>query len=173
VRARSVARFTKFFKVLLAAAVLAVLASASFGDDSTPLAFLESIYRRYEKSQEFVDISSAAKAARYFTPSVTKLIARDFAESKRKNEVGRLDVDPFINGQDWTPTKIELKVEPGSKPDRALGIASFTPPDGKATRSIKLDLAKTAAGWRISDIRWEGFGEGQPDSLVKILTAKE
>jgi Protein of unknown function (DUF3828) len=171
-RTRSVARVTMILKLILTAGLLA-LASASFAEDASPQAFLQSIYKRYETSQGFIDISSATKAAHYFTPDVTKLIARDLAESRKKNEVGRLDFDPFINGQDWTPTKIELKVEPDSRPDRALGIASFTPVGGKEKRSIKLDLSKTPAGWRISDIRWEGFGEGQADSLVKILTAKD
>jgi hypothetical protein len=157
--------------VLPAIYVLAVAAAGA--QEATPQAFLESIYKRYETSQAFVDIGSGAKAARYFTPYVAKLIAKDFAEAKKKNEVGRLDFDPFINGQDWTPTKIEVTVAPGAKPDQAIGTARFTPPDAKDVRSVILDLAKTPAGWRIANIRWEGFGEGTPESLVNILTAKE
>lgn len=158
--------------------MLAAFAPAAFAQEATPQAFLDSIYKRYETAQGSVDISSASKAAHYFTPAVTKLIAKDFAESKKKNEVGRLDFDPFINGQDWTPTKIEVKVAEvkgttGVKPGQAIGTARFTPPDAKEARSVILDLVKTSAGWRIADIRWEGFGEGTPESLVKILTAKE
>jgi hypothetical protein len=71
-------------------------------------AFLQSIYL-YEKSDKAVDIGSETKATRYFVPSVANLIGCDIAESKKKNEVGRLDFDPFIGGQDWSPTKIEAQ----------------------------------------------------------------
>jgi len=48
-------------------------------------------------------------------------------------------------------------------------MASFTPLGEKKRTVVTLDLVKTPAGWRISDIHWEG----QTDTLVKIPTGKE
>jgi len=137
---------------LLASIATALLVSSSYAADPRAQAFLQSIYRVYEKSDKAVDIASEAKAARYFVPSLAKLIGRDIAQSKKKNEVGRLDFDPFIGGQDWSPTKIELSVADGTAADRAVGTARFMPAGAKEQTTVTLDLNKTAAGWRIAEI---------------------
>jgi hypothetical protein len=151
------------------AIAMTVLLSAGSAADTTARAFLETIYRTYEKSDKAIDIASETKAARYFVPSVAKLIGQDIAESKKRNEVGRLDFDPFIGGQDWSPTKIEIDAAAGATADRAVGTARFMPPGGTQQTVVTLDLIKTARGWRIADIRWSG----QSDSLVAILSKKE
>lgn len=132
-------------------------------------AFLQSIYAIYRKSDKALDISSEQKAARYFVPSVAKLIGEDIATSAKRNEVGKLDFDPFIGGQDWASTSVELAVVAGAGADRGIGTARFTPPGEKKPTIVTLDLTKTAAGWRIADIHWAG----QPDSLVAILSKPE
>jgi len=149
-------------------ALLALLVSPTYAADSRARPFLQSIYRVYETSDKAVDIGSETKAARYFVPSLANLIGRDIAQSKKKNEVGKLDFDPFIGGQDWSPTKIELNVAEGAAAERAVGTARFVPAGAKEETTVTLDLAKTAAGWRISDIHWEG----QSESLVQVLTKK-
>jgi hypothetical protein len=152
----------------LAAGLIALLDAASSAQDATAQAFLQSLYAPYQKGKA-LDTGSEQKAARYFVPSVAKLIGDDIAESKKRDEVGKLDFDPFIGGQDWAKTKIELKVAPGSGADRATGSARFTPPGEKKQSVVTLDLVKTAAGWRIADIHWAG----EADSLVAILTKKD
>src|SRR5882724_10015045 len=116
---------------LLASIAMALLVSSSYAADPRAQAFLQGIYRVYEKSDKAVDIASEAKAARYFVPLLPKLIGRDIAQSKKKNEVGRLDFDPFIGGQDWSPTKIELSVADGTAADRAVSTARFMPAGAK------------------------------------------
>ena len=150
----------------LAGSLTALLAQASFAQSPTAQAFLQGVYAPYQKSDKALDIGSEQKAARYFVGPVAKLIGQDIATSAARNEVGKLDFDPFIGGQDWSPTRIQLKVVPGAAPDRATGTARFTPPGEKKPTTVTLDLSKTAAGWRIADIHWAG----QPDSLVAILT---
>src|ERR1700688_911517 len=76
------------------------LAAPSFAQDAAAQAFLQTVYAPYQKSDKGLDIGSEAKAARYFVPSLAKLIGQDVAESKKRNEVGKLDFDPFIGGQD-------------------------------------------------------------------------
>jgi hypothetical protein len=153
----------------LAGAVMALRAAPSFAQDAAAQAFLQSVYAPYQKSDKGLDIGSEAKAARYFVPSLAKLIGQDIAQAAKRNEVGKLDFDPFIGGQDWAPAKIELKVAAGAAADRATGTARFTPIGEKKLTTVTLDLAKTATGWRIADIHWAG----QPDSLVATMTKKD
>ena len=154
-------------KFILAALLL--VAMPAMAQDGGALALLQQIYGQYERSEDGVDYRSEAKALRYFTPAVARLIEADSAEAARKQEVGRLDFDPFIAGQFWAPTKVVVAVEPGPSADRALGTARYTFKGAKAQTVIKLDLVKIPAGWRIADMRWEGL----PDTLVKILSAKQ
>ncbi len=152
----------------LTAGMIALLGTASSAQDAAAQAFLQGVYAPYQKGKA-LDIASEAKAARWFVPAVAKLIGDDIAESKKRDEVGRLDFDPFIGGQDWEKTRIELKVTPGAAADRATGTARFTPPGEKKQSVVTLDLVKTPAGWRIADIHWAG----EADSLVVILSKKD
>src|ERR1700722_10958936 len=106
--------------------VAALLAPASRAQDAGAQAFLQSVYAPYEKPEKSNDISSQAKAARYFDPSLVKLLVRDMAEAKKRQEVGRLDFDPFTASQDWEATKIELKVVPGGGTEPSAGTARLT-----------------------------------------------
>lgn len=153
---------------LLLAALLLVIAPA-FAQDSGALALLQQIYGQYKKSDNGVDFRSEAKALRYFTPAVARLIEADSAEAARKKEAGRLDFDPFIAGQFWAPTKVTLAVAPGSRADQATGTARYTVTGGTRVVVVTLDLVKLPAGWRIADMRWDG----QEGTLLKILSAKQ
>jgi hypothetical protein len=153
---------------LLAGLALALLAPAAHAQDAGAQAFLQGLYATYEKPDKAIDIGSEAKAARYFVASLARLIGRDVAESKRRNEVGRLDFDPFVDAQDWAPIKIALSVAPGASPDRATGTARFTAQGEKEPTVVTLDLVKTPAGWRIADIHWST----QKESLVAVLSRK-
>jgi uncharacterized protein DUF3828 len=163
-------RLIRMFSILalLASGATALPVSPSYGADTRAQALLQSIYRVYETSDKAVDLGSETKAARYFVPSLAKLIGRDIATAKKKKEVGTLDFDPFIGGQDWSPTKIELNVADGATADRAVGTARFVPAGAKEQTTVTLDLDKTGAGWRISDIHWAG----QSESLDQVLTKK-
>jgi hypothetical protein len=152
----------------LAAGIMALLAPPSVAQDAAAQTFLQDVYAPYQSTDKALDIGSERKAARYFVARVAKLIGQDVATSKKRNEVGKLDFDPFIGGQDWAPTKIALAVVAAAAPDRASGTARFTAPGEKTETVVTLDLAKTSAGWRIADIHWAG----QPESLVAILTKK-
>jgi hypothetical protein len=160
-------RKLRFLVVL--GSLIGLLGAVSFAQAPSAQAFLQNVYAIYQKSDKALDIASEQKAARYFVQSVAKLIGQDIATSAKRNEVGKLDFDPFIGGQEWSPTRIELNLVAGATADRATGTARFTPPGEKNPTTVTLDLAKTAAGWRIADIHWAG----QPDSLVAILTKPE
>jgi len=152
----------------LTASLIALFGAGSVAQNANSEQFLRSIYATYQKSDRALDIGSEQKAARYFVPSLAKLIGEDIATAAARNEVGKVDFDPFIGGQDWAPTRIELKVT-GATADRATGTARFRAPGEKQPTIVTLDLIKTASGWRIADIHWAG----QPDSLVAILSKKD
>lgn len=154
---------------LVATMIVALIARPSLAQDAAAETFLKHVYAIYEKSDKGLDISSQSRAARYFVPALAKLIAQDLAQSAKRNEVGKLDFDPFIGGQDWAPTKIDLKVMAGATADHLTGTARFTPLGEKQATVVTLDLTKTAAGWRIADIHWAG----QAESLMAIMRKKD
>jgi hypothetical protein len=158
-----------FVLAVLAGFVMTLAAAPGLAQDAGAKAFLQGVYATYQASDKAVDISSEKQAGRYFVPSLARLIGRDVAQSKKRNEVGKLDFDPFTGGQDWAPTRIDLAVAAGATPERATGTARFTAPGEKQLTTVTLDLVRTAAGWRIADIHWSG----QPDSFVAIMTRKD
>jgi hypothetical protein len=126
------------------------------GLDPAAQTFVESIYKPYERSANALGLSDA-KTWRLFTPATAALILKDRRDALAQGGgYGQLDVDPFINGQDWAPTKINLKVTDDPQPDRAHATATYTVPEGPGRKVvIGLDLLKTPVGWRVSDIKWQ------------------
>ena len=154
-------------KVNLCAVLLSLsVSSAAWAVDPGAQAFLDAVYEPY-RAGDGLDLRSKAKVARVFTPSLAALIAKDNADSAKTGMYGRLDVDPFIWGQDWAATKVTVAVRDGRRPDEAIGTATYTVPGSRVSRRIVLDLAKTPAGWRVSDIRGPRQGS---ESLRQILT---
>jgi hypothetical protein len=134
--------------------------------DASAQTFVRNIYRTYEMSETPVDILSRAKAERYFTRSTAELIARDAAQ--KRGDVGQLNFDPFVNAQDWTPTKIDLAFQDGASPVLATATATYRFNGTEPPTAIRLDLMKTSAGWRVSDVHWTGTRE----SLRELLRGK-
>jgi hypothetical protein len=130
---------------LLTLALLAIPVSAA-GQQQTPQQFLASIYEPY-KNVDFKG-HDYRQASRYFTPDLTAAMDKDFAEAQKKNEVPTLDGDPFIDAQDW---KIgSLAYATSINGDKAAGAVAFTNFD--EPKAAVVNLVKTPAGWRISEI---------------------
>jgi len=136
---------------LLIALMLAASAVAAPAASETPQAFLDAIYKTYlGKDSKGVILDKPAVIRRYFVAPLAAAMIKDDAAAAKRGEVPMLDGDPFINGQDWEISDLAVKVEM-KPPDKALGTATF---DNSGTRmTITYDLVKTAAGWRIADIR--------------------
>jgi hypothetical protein len=144
---------------------LVLTAAPAFAVDPAAKAFVEGLYRTYPTSEEGLDIKPGAKAARYFTASTATLVAKDQDHAAERGDVGRLGSDPLVTAQDWAATKIDIVVQDGARPDRARARASFKFPGEEKQTVIALDLMKTSAGWRVSDVAWKG----QRKSLRQIL----
>ncbi|MBV9833703.1 MAG: DUF3828 domain-containing protein [Alphaproteobacteria bacterium] len=114
----------------------------------TPQAFLEAIYRPYAtKGFKGTDYD---KTERYFAPPLREAMEKDYAEAKKRNEVPKLDGDPFIDAQDWEITNVSVSAWVTGA-NTAMGVATFTN-FGKPVR-VTLELVSTPAGWRITEIK--------------------
>lgn len=68
-------------------------AAAERAMHSDPVAFVRATYRDYENGDDIPD------ASEHYSRSLRALIEADRREAG--GEIGRLDFDPWINGQDW------------------------------------------------------------------------
>ena len=136
--------------IALGFALIAVGTPAA-AQQSSPQAFLEAIYRPYlDKKFQGTHLDKPADVRRYFAPPLAGAIVKDRAAAAKRNEVPTLDGDPFIDAQDWEMSNLKIQVNSVSA-DKVTGIVSFT--NAGAAKTITLDLVKTAAGWRIAEIR--------------------
>jgi Protein of unknown function (DUF3828) len=134
--------------------VLAGAASAK-SVDSDPVTLITAIYKTYETDQ--------AGLPHVFSKRLQALVDKDAKETP-EGEVGRIDWDVFIDGQDWKLT--ELKITPVSQTSSQAQVrATFQNFDRPS--DMLFDLVLEDGHWRIDDIektlkpRW---------TMSKILT---
>lgn len=109
--------------------------------------FVRAIYEPYLKA-DFPG-QPYAQADRFFAPQLASAMEADRRDAKNRNEVPRLNGDPFLDAQAWDIKNLVIVVKPDGQ--NATGDITFVN-FGKPT-SIALDLVQTPAGWRIADIR--------------------
>lgn len=140
------------------------LTSSSHAQSQPPKEFLQGIYKQYMgKGAEGIDMIGHDKASLYFDDTLTDLIVKDQDESE--GELGRLDFDPIVNGQDYEIRNVSITVamSPGDE-SHAKATASFL--NFGRRQKVFYDLVKTAKGWRISNISWIGT----KDTLLSIMS---
>jgi hypothetical protein len=117
-----------------------------------PLAFLQGLYEPY-KQKDFKG-QPYWETGRFFVADLAQAIERDFAEAKKRNEVPKLDGDPFINAQDWDIRAVNYVVTEMPSASRAAGAIAF---DNLGTATlVAVFLVQTPQGWRIDDIVTRG-----------------
>ena len=134
----------------VAAALLCALplgiAPFDAGAQTTPQAFLESIYQPY-LSMDFKG-QSYTHVDRFFAPDLARAIDHDMREAARLREVPTLDGDPFLDAQDWEISKLSISAKvDGAKATALVGFENL----GKPVH-LSVDLIQTPVGWRIADI---------------------
>ena len=74
-----------------------------------------------------------------------------------------LDSDPFIDAQDWDIKAVAIRIEAQTADTAraAVRVENF----GQA-ETIRLELVRTPAGWRVSDVLWPGR-EGRLSHLYR------
>ncbi len=115
------------------------LAATRIGD---PVTFVDEVLRH------FVETQSYRPPEDIYTPRLGKLLRDD--KKRAKGEVGCLDFVFWVNGQDWTITKLDVKSGPASE-DREMVIARFLNVD--ALQEIHFDFRRIAGRWLLDEVQ--------------------
>jgi hypothetical protein len=148
---------------VLASGVLLValnMGAAHAEDFADPVKLITAIYDQYASKKDFPDgdFMSAQQSDR-----LNALYAADAKEAG--DEIGRIDFDPYVNGQDYEIKKLKI-----DKPLYAGGkaIVHVTFDNFNDAQDLGMALVKQGDGWKVDDI-WSG-GE-YPFDLLDILQA--
>ena len=124
---------------------LALTAAVSAQQYETPEALLEALYEPYI-TDEFVEDDSVFRSE-----ALNSLYAAD-AENTPEGEMGAISFDPYIDGQDYEITALEVG-EPVIDGDKAKVDVSFT--NFGEPRVISYDLVFENGGWKVDDLAGE------------------
>lgn len=156
-----IARRTVVIGLCIGPALAALAAGAA---EPSARSFVEAIYAAYQgKDSKGISLESAADVRRYFAPAAAALILKDRRDAH--GEVPTLDSDPFIDGQDWDISAVDIAMREIAA-DKASATVSFT--NLRDPTTVVLDLVKLKQGWRIANITWEN----RKETLRGILTKK-
>jgi hypothetical protein len=127
---------------------IALGAASPLGDaDSDPEALITAIYQTYTDIAPGEDAMPNIEGV--YSEHLQALVDKDEKETP-EGEVGRIDWDVFVDGQDWQLT--ELKIVPVSQgPAQAQVRASFK--NFGEPRDILYTLVLEDGHWRIDDIQ--------------------
>lgn len=142
----------------LLAFLATALPAAAF---DTPKALLDALYAPYFKADMDFSGQDALRSI--------GLKALFDADAKDANgEVGRIDFDPYIQGQDWDTKSVTIG-KPEVLGGTARVVADFTNFDRKNHLTYSLVLERD--GWKVDDVYWLADGDFPATSLRELLTA--
>jgi len=144
---------------LAAFTLSSVLLSAATKIDD-PKAFVTEVYRRYIVAQSNRG-SEYSPPDDIYTPRLAKLIRDD--RRKAKGEVGCLDIDFWVNGQDWEISNLAV-TSTDQGPDRKTVIAKFR--NLGDSEEIHFDFRRNAGRWQLDDVH---SMKAPPWTLSEIL----
>jgi hypothetical protein len=137
--------------------VTAVMAGPAFAQPyDDPKALLEALYAGYQPPNEFPPDQEQLRSER-----LNGLYEQDAIEAE--GEIGRIDFDPFVNGQDYMLTDLVI-AEPYYAGGKALVKVTFKNMDTPQELGF---LLVNEGGWKIDDV-WNADGEFSYD-LLDIL----
>jgi hypothetical protein len=128
------------------------IAGAVRAAEPSPRDFVTAIYDAYKgKDAKGRPLDDDAAIRRYFEPKLAAAMIKDRRAAARRQEVGTLDFDPFVDAQDWEIASFDIAVN-----DAGSGKASATVKFANAgsNSTVVLDLIKVKGAWRISNITW-------------------
>jgi len=113
---------------------------------------VEAIYAPYKvKNGKGIPLDSDAAVKRYFEPRLAALIIKDRNKAAKRGDVSTLEMDPFIDAQDWDISAVDVAVR-DTGAEKASATVSFK--NLAKPTTVVLDLVKLGDGWRIADINW-------------------
>ena len=152
-------------RTIILGAVCMAAARPAFAADPTASAFVTAIYNAYKgKDAKGVPLDNERIIRRYFEPTLAAAMAKDQKAAARRNEVGLLDFDPFLDAQDWDVGAFDIAVS-----DAAAGTAKATVKfvNQDEAMTVVLDLVQVKNDWRVYDITW--LHDGKTENLRKTF----
>ncbi len=134
--------------ILVAVAVLVAGVAGAAGP--TPEALVADVYRLYLGADgPGVDLDDLDAI---LSPATAALWEEDRDAAEDLGEVGTIGSDPFVAGQDWSLRRLPAITVRHTGPDAAVveatGVNDLVP--GRTT--VRFDMVRTPAGWRIDDV---------------------
>lgn len=162
------------------AVCLICFAAPASAQGGSPEAIVREAYRLEMAAIESFEKQAAKKLAspweaahrkKLFTARIVKLLEADDAYVKREGGVGKIDFDPFLNGQDGTIAAPRFVV---TKQSGEAASVRVTFRNGAMTTVIDVAVKREAGQWRIDDLRPAPTKQvPKPDSLFQILSAPD
>ncbi|MGD0149815.1 MAG: DUF3828 domain-containing protein [Xanthobacteraceae bacterium] len=152
-------------RTIILGAVCMAAAGRAFAADPGATAFVTAIYSAYKgKDAKGVPLENERIIRRYFEATLAAAMANDQKAAARRNEVGLLDFDPFLDAQDWDVGAFDIAVS-----DAAAGTAKATVKfvNQSEAMTVVLDLVRAKNDWRVYDITW--LHDGKKESLRKTF----
>ncbi len=160
---------------LLAATASRPAAAAPPPAANDPVGIVTAIYTRAAKGKGdggggFVIENQAAKA-KYLSKSLVALWAKADAHTP-KGDIGPIDFDPVTNSQEPDVKSFKVVAEKLEAEKAIIAVTLTgrnTPPAKPADRTVRYDLVRDGAEWKIDDIK--GASDGEPWSIRDMLAA--
>ncbi|MDB5720078.1 MAG: hypothetical protein JWP15_696 [Alphaproteobacteria bacterium] len=136
--------------MIVLAALLLAPAHAATPAATAPAAardFVTRLYARYERG----NLQPAVAEAQIYAPELVRQMALN-GKLHGPEEVGLIDYDPICQCQDLADLKAAIGPVKPAGPGRAMVKVSLRFGPGSDRRSLRLQLVRTAAGWRVGDI---------------------
>lgn len=126
----------------LAAAILVPVACVAGTTIDDPLKFVKAEYATV--------VGTKPEPEDIYTPRLSALFDLDTKEAG--GEVGRMDFDFWMNGQDGTITGVKVsKLDVENSKSREIIVAKFR--NEKTPNEIHFYFEKTPKGWKLDDVR--------------------
>ncbi len=134
------------------AAVCAATVSPVLAAEPSPRDFITAIYDAYKgKDAHGTPLDTDAAIRRYFEPKLAAAMIKDRRAAARRQEVGTLDFDPFVDAQDWEIAAFDIAISDAG-PGKASATVKFANSGSNST--VVLDLVTIKGAWKISNITW-------------------
>lgn len=145
--------------VVAAGLFLALTGFAGAQPFETPEALLEGFYQPYLEG-DFPEDDTV------FRSQALQALYDHDAEITPEGEIGAIDFDPFIGGQDYALTKLVIgtPVIAGDRASVAVSFDNFDQPF-----ALNYDLVLEADGWKIDDVA--SSAEDYPYRLTEIFAS--
>lgn len=134
--------------VLATSLVLAFTGLATAATYDTPTALIEAFYAPYLAAPEDFDSSAYDAQAGFRSEGLQTLYLEDEAATP-EGEIGTLDFDPYIGGQDWGLTDFEVG-EPVIDDETATIAVTFK--NFGEVRDLTYEMVMEDGSWKINDL---------------------